>query len=154
MPAYRPLAPSDLAAARALFEAEHVAAPFLARANEYLEASGRGDALAVVAFEGSELRGVILSGAVAGTAGAATISAVCVAPGARRRGVGSALVAAAISAFAARHVRLVTAEVPVDPRTAPATALMKRSGFAEEGRLKDFVAHGIDLAILVRRLKG
>ena len=154
MPAYRPIGPADLEAARALFAAEHVASPFLTRAAEYLEASGRGDALAVVAYEHDELRGVILGGAVAGASGAATITAIGVIPSARRRGVGSALIAAAVTAFTARRMRLITAEVPADPRIAAAMALFKRNGFAEEGRLRDFVAAGIDLAIMVRRLKG
>ena len=154
MPAYRPIGPADLEAARALFAAEQVAAPFLSRAGEYLEASGRGDALAVVAYEHDELRGVILGGAVAGAVGAATLTAVCVIPSARRRGVGSALIAAALTAFTARRMRLITAEVPVDPRIAAAMALFQRNGFAEEGRLRDFVAAGIALAIMVRRLKG
>jgi len=154
VPAYRPLGPGDLEAARALFAAEHVAAPFLARASEYLDAAGRGDALAVVAYEHDELRGVILGGAVAGAVGTATLTGVCVIPSARRRGVASALVAAAVSAFTARRMRLITAEMPVDPRIAPAMVLMKRNGFAEEGRVRDFVAAGIDLAIMVRRLKG
>lgn len=154
MPAYRPLAPADLAAARELFDAEHTAAPFLARANEFLEASARGDALAIVAFEGATLRGVILGGAVAGSTGAAAISAICVTPDARRRGIATALLAAAGTAFLARRVRLITAEVPVDPRLAPVMALFRANGFVEEGRLKDFVAVGIDLSILIRRLWG
>lgn len=154
MPAYRALAPGDLAAARALFEAERANGTFLMRADEMLDAAGRGDALAVVAFEGTTLRGVILGGAVAGSSGTAAVTAVCVAKDARRRGVGGALIAAAVNAFGARGVRLVTAELPSDPRLVPAVALLRSAAFVEEGRLRDFVAIGTDLLILVRRLKG
>ena len=154
MSAVRSITVDDLGAARALFESEHSTAPFLERAGELLAAVERREAYALVAAEGSALRGVLVCGAVAGSSGTAAITAFCVAPAARQQGIGTALLTTAVSSFAAAGARLIVTEVAADPRLEAAHALLRSAGFVEEGRLRDFVAPGTDLLILVVRLAG
>ena len=152
MASVRTIAPADIDAARGLFASEQTTALFLTRAGALLDAVARGESWAFVADEGSALRGVIIFGPVAGATGTAAINALCVAPAARRGGIGAQLVSSVVEALRPHQYRLVVAELASDPRLGPAVSLFRSVGFAEEGRLKDFVSAGTDLSILALRL--
>ncbi len=149
----RPFAPADLRAAHELFATERSAARYLSRTPELLDdaAAGRGERLAFVAQEGKTLNGVLLAGAIAGSEGAAAITALCVRAASRRRGTGSALVHAACRALLAQGARLIVVELAGDPLLAPARALFLDGGFTESGRVPGLYADGVDLVILERR---
>lgn len=68
----------------------------------------------------------------------AEVLTLAVAPGARRRGLGAALLAAAAAAAAARGARSIHLEVAED--NAAARALYARAGFAETGRRRGYYA--------------
>jgi hypothetical protein len=50
------------------------------------------------------------------------------------------------------HARLVVAEMPDDSPFAEMTTALLGNGFREEGRIEDFVAVGVALRILTKRL--
>ena len=152
--AARAIAPEDLTAARALLSADTAAARYLERARTIVEdaAAGSREHLALVTGNARELRGIVLFGPVAGSDGAAAISAVTVLEPRRRRGVASALVGAACAALQSHGARLVVAELADDPALAAVHGLLAKCGFAEGGRVKDFYGKGTDLVVLERRL--
>ena len=124
-----PLAPSELEAARALLVAALPHDPFVARvAEEKLFGGNAGrDAVNLAAREGGQLAGLI---AAAGR----WIKLLVVAPDARRRGIGSALLEKVA------QPRLVIAAHPgnyltpgVDPRYEDGLAFLKARGFQPTG---------------------
>ena len=151
--ALRPPRPNETAAARALAAGAVAATPYAPAILDALAAAleGRGaEWEALVAARAGEVVGVAVYGLIAGAAGAGRLHLVAVTAGARLRGVGTALVDAAVAALAARGARFVLAELADDPRMAPGRELVLHAGFAEESRVPDFYADGIDLAFLRR----
>jgi ribosomal-protein-alanine N-acetyltransferase len=76
----------------------------------------------------------------------AEVLTLAVAPDARRRGVGSSLLAAAMTAALARDATSLVLEVAVT--NAAARALYRRAGFIEIGRRPRYYADGGDALIL------
>jgi [ribosomal protein S18]-alanine N-acetyltransferase len=95
-----------------------------------------------------------LLGYLAGTStgSAVHIARVAVQPGARRRGVASRLVAAALRPDKAltRRRRPLAATLHVDPANAPARALYAKLGFVEDARLESYYAPGRDAVRMVK----
>lgn len=156
----RPLTADDLAAARAILAVEAARHRYSARPIEILEAAaarastGDGEYRAVVAVDDAgSVAGLALYGLVAGTVGGGALYGLAVAEGARRRGVGRALVERACAELAALGARLAVAELPADPALGSALrALLESAGFAERSRVPDLVRDGVALAFLVRSL--
>ncbi|MFL5578270.1 MAG: GNAT family N-acetyltransferase [Gemmatimonadaceae bacterium] len=152
----RPLAPGDVAAARALLGAESARHPYAARTLEILTAAAAAlgapgaEHRALVADEGDAVTGVVLYGLVAGTVGAGAIFGLAVARDARRRGVGRALVDAAADALATLGGRFAVAELADDASLGGVAALLASAGFAEEARASDLVRDGVGLRFLLR----
>ena len=107
----------------------------------------------MVAEIGGRVVGVGIFGLVAGSQGAGTMYAAAVDRGARRRGIGRALVRAAADSLAARGARFVIVEVPDDPAaTARFVELLAASGFGETARVPDLYRDGVALAFWRRDL--
>lgn len=83
-------------------------------------------------------------------AGEAEILTLAVAPAARRRGHGAALLAGAMAGAAARGAEAMFLEV--SDRNAPARALYAAAGFAEVGRRRRYYPDGADALVLKRDL--
>ena len=175
MPTIRPLRATDIPAARALLVAEDARHAYAARAVEILDAvvvvvvavaaaavvvvataSGDGDGEygAVAAVAGEALLGVALHGVVAGSEGAGMIHGIVVAPAARRAGVGRGLVDGAVAALVSSGARVVLAELPDDPALGDLHALLRRSGFVEDGRVADLVRDGVAMVFWRRDAPG
>jgi ribosomal-protein-alanine N-acetyltransferase len=88
--------------------------------------------------------GGMVLGRVAGDE--AEILTLAVLPDARRRGLGAALLATAMTAARAGGARSIVLEVSVD--NAAARALYHRAGFIETGRRRRYYADGSDALIL------
>jgi len=69
----------------------------------------------------------------------------------RRRGVGSALMAATEERMASRGVRQIELETAVD--NAPAISFWQRHGFEPVGVLKNYYAHRVDAVTMTRNLE-
>lgn len=115
--------------------------------------SGSEEYRGLVAHDGDRLVGVIVFGEIAGARGAGRISLLGVEANARGRGLGAALVHAALTHLRARGARFVVIELPEHPRLASALRLARRTGFFEEARVGDYVRDGVALLILRRNLK-
>lgn len=96
--------------------------------------------------------GFVLFGVVPGTLGAGRVRAVAVAPLARRRGVGRALLTAALSDLEARGARFALVELPDEPGMRFLAALLDACGFTEESRAADLVRDGVAMRYLRRDL--
>jgi len=92
-------------------------------------------------------QGFVLARAVAGEAEVLTLA---VAPAARRRGVATALLQAAMRQAAARQAEVMFLEVAES--NAAAQALYMAAGFAEVGRRRHYYSDGTDALVLSRRL--
>jgi ribosomal-protein-alanine N-acetyltransferase len=92
-------------------------------------------------------RGFVLARVAAGEAEILTLA---VAPAARRRGSGAALLAAALAGAAARGAGEMFLEV--SEANGPARALYAAAGFAEAGRRRRYYADGADALVLRRGL--
>ena len=91
--------------------------------------------------------GLVLARAVAGEAEILTLAVV---PGARRRGLGAALLAAALQGAVLRGAVVVFLEVAAGNATA--LALYRAAGFAGVGRRVRYYADGDDALVLRRDL--
>jgi len=80
------------------------------------------------------------------------VLSLAVAPGARRAGVGTRLLAAALEQARGRGAELAHLEVRTS--NAGARAFYERSGFAEVGRRRGHYDDGEDALLLTRRLAG
>lgn len=110
---------------------------------EALERPGP-DGEALAAFEGATLRGIAVFGWVAGAEGTARLALLAAdAPDVAQR-----LAEATVDQLAARGARLVVAEWPAEPPFSTPAAWLRDLGWTEAGRIADFVAPGVDLAIL------
>ena len=147
--------PADRDAVLALFEAS-VPAAFRDVAHDALRAAlaGSEEERCMVARDRARgaVTGFVLFGFVAGAVGAGRIRAVGVAPLARRRGVGRALVDASVSDLRDEGARFVLVELPDAPEARFASLLLTACGFGEEARAGDLVRDGVDMRYLIRRL--
>ncbi|GBF92445.1 hypothetical protein Rsub_04549 [Raphidocelis subcapitata] len=82
---------------------------------------------------------------------AVQIVRLAVAPAARRRGVGRALIQAAIAAAAAQR-RVACATLHVAPSNAPALALYRACGFADDAIVQDYYGRGAHAVRMVLEL--
>jgi len=103
---------------------------------------------------GGAITGFALYGFVAGAAGAGRLRAAAVAPLARRRGVGRALVENVVAELRDDGARFVIAELADAPEMRFLSVLLEACEFAEEGRAGDLVRDGMAMRYLVRRLAG
>ncbi len=94
--------------------------------------------------------GFVLFGVVPGTLGAGRVRAVAIAPLARRRGVGRALLTAAVQALEERGARFVLVELPDEPAMRFLAALLEACGFTEESRAADLVRDGVAMRYIRR----
>jgi len=148
----RPLAPDDVAGARALLERRLGGTPYLPRALEVLDASISGadaENRALVVEHDGAVHGLVLFGRIAGTMGAARVHHALVAPSAAA-GTGAGLLLAAVRLLAADDARFVIAELPDDSIVRAELALLRANGFREEGRIPAFYRDGVDLLFLRR----
>jgi len=148
----RPLTPADAPIANALLaeafgETLHAESPRAALARA-LAGDAPAEARGIVAVLADAVVGVAVHGAVAGTIGAARLHAVAVASAVRRRGIGGALIAAAVAEQRRRGARLVVVECADADAFGAGRALLLRCGFLEESRIADYVRDGIGLSFL------
>jgi predicted N-acetyltransferase YhbS len=120
----RPIAPADARAARALVESESADTPYVAQSRWALESALAGraaDARALVAVDEArdEVVGLVAYGPVGGAEGTARVLGFAVTAASRLRGVGTTLCEAMAAELGGAGVRLLVAEVPDDPVTAP-----------------------------------
>jgi hypothetical protein len=152
-PELRALMPHDAGAARALVSEQFAGTRYRARALELLESALRFDdpehmALLAFAEGGERLVGLTLFGTVAGAHAVVKIHGVV----ARERETAVALVDAVRQASEHSGERMIVCELPDDAPFAVASEALEASGFAEEGRVPDFVRDGVALRLFVRPL--
>jgi ribosomal protein S18 acetylase RimI-like enzyme len=99
---------------------------------------------------GGAAAGFALFGEVAGARGAGRLRVVAVAPLARRRGVGRALVDGVVVALRESGARFVLAEVPDEPDARCFAVLLEGCGFHEEARAADLVREGVAMRYVRR----
>lgn len=149
----RPLEPRDRLAAHELAAAELLQSPYAELPSSALAAALAGEsaeARGLVAESEGELKALVVFGMVAGAIGTGRVHLVAVSAAARLRGVGGALLAAAMERFRDDAVRVVFVEMPDDPSVAPGRSLLLREGFVEEARVADFFRDGVSLVLLRR----
>jgi ribosomal protein S18 acetylase RimI-like enzyme len=100
--------------------------------------------------EAGAITGVAVVGIVAGTLGAGRIRGVCVAPLARRRGVGRALLNESMEVLTESGARFALVELADEPEMRFLSALLEAGGFAEEARAADLVRDGVAMRYLRR----
>jgi GNAT superfamily N-acetyltransferase len=157
-PVIESAAPVDRDAILELLEAS-VPVAFRAPVREPLEVAlsdAPSDERCLVARDrsGGAITGFALFGFVAGAAGAGRLRATGVAPLARRRGVGRALVESVVAELRDEGARFVIAELADAPEMRFVSVLLEACGFAEESRANDLVRDGVAMRYLVRRLAG
>ncbi len=150
--AIRPLVRADATVARALLTTAfgntlYAEAPRAALARA-LAGEAPAEAAGLVAVADGGVVGVVIHGAIAGTLGSARIHAVAIAPGARRRGLGRALIQASVAALGRSGARLVLVECAEADALAAGRALLHHCRFIEESRIPDYVRDGIGLSFL------
>lgn len=99
---------------------------------------------------GGAITGFSLFGVVPGTLGAGRIRAIGVAPLARRRGVGGALLNATCEALRAQGARFVLVELPDEPEARFLWALLEAADFREEDRASELVRPGVAMRYVRR----
>ena len=152
-PELRALMPDDAGAARALVSGQFAATPYAARALELLESALRFDdpeymALLAFAGDGKSLVGLVLFGTVAGAHAVVKVHGVV----ARERDTAIALLNAVLKASEHSGERMIVSELPDDTPFTIASEALEASGFAEEGRVPDFVRDGVALRLFVKPL--
>ena len=151
----RPLMPDDAADTRACVSAQLAGTRYHARALEQLDVALQFDDpeyMALLAARGSELplRGLVLFGTVAGARGVVKVHVVI---GAEFE-TSVAMLEAVRSTSENSGERMIVCELPDDTLFAMAAAALEAAGYAEAGRVPDFVTDGIALRLLVRPLIG
>jgi hypothetical protein len=149
----RALMPDDAGAARALVSGQFAGTRYRARALELLESALRFDdpeymALLAFADGGARLLGLTLFGTVTGARAVVKVHGVV----ARERETAVALLDAVRQASEHSGERMIVCELPDDTPFAIARDALEASGFAEEGRVPDFVRDGVALRLFVRPL--
>lgn len=151
-PELRALMPGDAAAARALVEQLYGGTPHEARLLELLDSALQfedPEYMAVLALDSasSELRGLVLFGAVAGASHVVKVHAV----------LGHELVNLLALLDAVRRMaessgeRMIVCELPDEPAFVLLAEALGESEYLEEGRVPDFVREGVALRLMVRR---
>ena len=115
-------------------------------------AGSSDEARALVAVRDGQPIGVVVYGAIAGTMAAGRIQLVVVDATFRRRGIGSALVRAALTALARERIRVAFIELAGDAALAEASAFLTAAGFSVEAAVSDYYRDGVDLLVLRREL--
>jgi hypothetical protein len=149
----RALMPDDAGAARALVSEQFAGTRYRTRALELLESALRFDDpeyMALLAFSegGQRLTGLVLFGTVTGARSVVKVHGVV----ARERETAIALLDAVREASERSGERMIVSELPDDAPFALASAALEASGFAEEGRVPDFIRDGVALRLFVRPL--
>ena len=72
-------------------------------------------------------------------------------PGARKRGVGQALLDQFEDAIRTSHARLAIIETASDPLFAPAWSLYRKAGYDQEARVRDYYDDGLDKLVFRKR---
>jgi hypothetical protein len=149
----RALMPEDADAARALVSEQLAGTRYRTRALELLDSALQFDDpehLALLAFgeDGTRLVGLVLFGTVAGARSVVKVHGVV----ASAREPAVALLDAVRHASERSGERMIVCELPDDAPFAVAADALAASGFAEEGRVPDFVRDGVALRLLVRPL--
>ncbi len=148
----RALMPEDADAARALVVARFAGTRYESRVLEQLDVAltfEDPEYIALLAAEpGSDhLVGLVLFGAVAGAQRVTKLHALL----GDDDGTCAALADAVRNVAADSGERMVIAEVPDDAPFRAAMAALRESGYAEEGRVDDFVCEGVGFRFLVWR---
>jgi hypothetical protein len=148
----RPLMPGDADAARALVVARFAGTRYESRVLEQLEVALSFEDPEYVALLASEpgsdhLVGLALFGAVAGAQRVTKLHALL----GDDDGTCAALADAVRNVAADSGERMVVAELPDDAPFRSAIVALRESGYAEEGRVDDFVCDGVGLRFLVWR---
>ena len=148
----RPLMPEDADAARAVVVARLGGTRYEARALEQLDVAltfEDPEYMALLAAEprSGQLVGLALFGAVAGAKQVTKLHALL----GDEAGTCAALADAVRAVASDSGERMVVAELADDPTFGKAIAALRDGGFAEEGRVDDFVADGVELRFLVWR---
>ncbi|MFL5606526.1 MAG: hypothetical protein ACJ8AD_08785 [Gemmatimonadaceae bacterium] len=149
----RALMPDDAGAARALVSEQFAGTRYRVRALELLESALRFDdpehmALLAFANGGERLVGLALFGTVTGAHAVVKVHGVV----ARELETAVALLDAVRQASERSGERMIVSELPDDAPFAVASKALAASGFAEEGRVPDFVRDGVALRLFVRPL--
>jgi len=110
------------------------------------------EARALIALHDSHHAGVVVYGAIAGAEAAGRIRLIVVDAVARRRGLASALVQAALAALARDGMRVAFVELASDPALGATRSLLLRNGFHIDAAVADYYRDGVDLLILRRDL--
>jgi hypothetical protein len=145
--------PEDEGNARMLLDAAFDGTRYLARLREQIGAALQFEdpeymAILAVGPHDDALRGLALFGTVAGTRQCVKLHAIVSADPT----VSVALAEGIAEVCARSGERLIVCELPDDaPFRSVADALLG-DGYAEEGRVADYVRDGVDLRLLVRRL--
>ena len=95
-----------------------------------------------------QLVGLVLFGTVAGARSVVKVHGVV----ARERDTAIALLNAVLTASEHSGERMIVSELPDDTAFTIASEALEASGFAEEGRVPDFVRDGVALRLFVRPL--
>lgn len=141
--------PEHEPAVRALVDAELAGTRYHARTVEQLDAALQfedPEFLAVLALDDDDVVALALFGAVAGASRCTKLHAL----------VGDddgldALAGAVAQVCQDSGERLAVCELPDDARFAATCTALREAGFAEEGRVDDYVADGVALRLLVWR---
>jgi hypothetical protein len=148
----RPLMPEDADAARALVSGRLCGTRYEPRVLEQLEVAFSFEdpeymALLAAAPDSGRLVGLVLFGAVAGAQRVTKLHVLLADDG----GTAGALASAVRTVAADSAERMIIAEVADDARFGDAIEALRANGFAEEGRVDDFVTDGVGLQLLVWR---
>ena len=149
----RALLPEDAGAVRALVSEQFAGTRYRARALELLDSALQfedPEYMALLAFgeDAAHPVGLVLFGTVAGARALVKVHGV-VAPD---REPAMALLDAVRQASEHSGERMIVCELPDDAPFAVAAEALEASGYAEEGRVPDFVRDGVALRLLVRPL--
>lgn len=151
--ALRALMPDDAGSARAFVSGQFAATRYEARALEVLDAALRFDdpeymALLALGEADDGIAGMVLFGAMAGARAVVKVHTLA----ASNPAPAVALLDAVRSACEHSGERLIVCELPDDVPFVVASIALESAGYAPEGRVADFVADGIALKLMVRRL--
>jgi len=128
--------------------------PYVDRVIELLEAAERGDpdSQALLIERDGTVAALALFGAITGTANTWRLSAALIAPQLEIDDVGSVIMGAVVKRAREGGGRLLIAELPDDVALRRTLAVLQRTGFHEEGRVRDFYRDGVALVLLRRDL--
>lgn len=151
----RALMPEDAGAARAFVARPLAGTRYASRLLEQLDAALQFDDpeyMALLACDEPDARpvGLVLFGTIAGAQAVVKVHAL-VSPDPQ---AADALLDAVHHASAKSGERMLVCELPDDAPFASAARALAAHGYAEEGRVADFVCDGVALRLLVRRLIG